>query len=110
MELLHEPEMKSLIPLREMNGPEQGQPREPPIHPEDSLLSERARALSGMHVHFNCKSGRDRTGLMDSESTFMARPNEEKRSVPLPLPALPQYAKGLQEKPELDDEDPLSRT
>jgi hypothetical protein len=37
--------------------------------------------LIGLTVHFNCKSGKDRTGLMDIESKFLARELYIKREV-----------------------------
>jgi hypothetical protein len=43
-----------------------------------SLISNLAYMI-GYMVHFNCKSGKDRTGLMDVESKFMARELSERR-------------------------------
>lgn len=36
----------------------------------------------GDSVHFNCKSGKDRTGIMDSESKFMARQLDKQSGTP----------------------------
>lgn len=40
--------------------------------------------LLGLTVHFNCKSGKDRTGLLDIESKFLARELYIKRKTGLP--------------------------
>ncbi|MGZ8157288.1 MAG: inositol phosphate phosphatase SopB, partial [Methylobacter sp.] len=45
-----------------------------------ALIANLAYML-GLMVHFNCKSGKDRTGLMDIESKLMARELSERRGI-----------------------------